>query len=304
MPVYNGALFIKTSLSSIFSQITDEVEVIVVDDGSTDNTVELMHQYFQPYINSQQLVIHSEVNQGVSAARNIGIDHAQGEYIGFVDADDIVFPGYIETLLSALQHPCDIIEFGLKRFVESIDEAVNSAVVYTNDKFGTHAIASVIDRVHSIARWYPPTRIFRAHLFDGVRFPVGVRFCEDLMTIPKLYDQAKTITVLKEAIYAYRTNAESATFTVRPDYIENLITFYNTIQPSNLMRYKYLKMAVAYSIVSCQMKASGHWELPKHIQNDMVALRYTLPIYFNVDLRKITILCYPRLFKFLKRIKK
>lgn len=300
MPVYNGARFIQSSLSSLLNQLTSAFEVIVVDDGSVDNTVALIEADFQDFIARQQLVVISEKNQGVSAARNTGIGHAKGDYIGFMDADDLMLPTYVETVSRAIIDGSDIVEFGFKKFVDSVDETTLNTAEYSNEAFGHHATADIIDQVYSTARWYPWTRVFKRNLFDQVRFPVGVSFCEDLMTIPKLYEKSNTIVVLERAIYGYRSNANGATLTVGPNYVDNLIAFYDTIPQSGSIRHDYFKLSVAYAIYSCQMKKDDDWALPIKIQKDLFKLRYKWSIYKNVETRRIAILLFPKLARIIK----
>ena len=87
MPVYNGANTVSYAVDSVLSQSYKDFELIVVDDGSTDHTLELLKKYREA---DSRVRIITQSNQGVSAARNTGIDHAKGKYIGFIDADDLV----------------------------------------------------------------------------------------------------------------------------------------------------------------------------------------------------------------------
>lgn len=302
MPVYNGVQYIQQTLNSLCPQLTNEVEVIVVDDGSQDDTVSVIHQHFSTFIQTQQLRVLSQSNQGVSAARNLGIENAFGNYIGFMDADDLALPNYIVTLLNAITQNVDIIEFGFKTFLNTVEEAINKPAIYTNNQFGLHETSSVIDRVYSTARWYPWSRLFKKNLLKEVRFPVGVRFCEDLMTIPKLYDNAKTILVLPDALYGYRTNPNSATFKVGEDYIDKLIAFYHSIPNSGLIRHDYLRISVAFGIISCQTKSTGSWKLPIDIQHDLNKMRWNLSIYQNLETRRVLILLYPMIYKMILKI--
>jgi len=82
MPVYNGAAFIEQALQSVWRQNTPETQFIVVDDGSTDGTAKLLADY------QSRLTVISQVNRGAPAARNVGLNRATGDYIGFIDADE------------------------------------------------------------------------------------------------------------------------------------------------------------------------------------------------------------------------
>lgn len=111
IPAYNTGENIQNLLQGISDQVTDEVEVIVVDDGSQDNTLEQARHFEKNGIR----VIHQE-NQGVGPARNRGIEESSAEYIWFVDADDIITPNAVKILLETiLQHPSDCYLFGVER---------------------------------------------------------------------------------------------------------------------------------------------------------------------------------------------
>jgi len=302
MPVYNGGDFVSDALRSILQQACAQMEIIVIDDGSTDGSADLIRGLFKAYLVSGQLRLLVQENRGVSAARNAGLDVARGSYIGFVDADDVVLPGYVEQALRGMQTGADIIEFGFCMFSGKAQTARFSATAHANRRFGLHRTAHVIDGVYAMARWYPCTRIFRAGLFDGIRFPSKIRFCEDLMTVPALYERSSTVLSLREALYGYRRNPAGATLNVRADYIGNLCRYYESIPRSGLRRHDYLRMAVAYSIQSCRMKFGQNIRLDGVISSDMRRLRYMPSVYRDIPPRRILVQLYPSAFELLWRI--
>ena len=106
IPAYNAEDYIARCIDNVLAQSQPDVEIIVVDDGSTDNTPEIADWYARKYENV--VAIHQE-NGGISEARNAGIRYANGEFIGFVDADDMIYPGMVERLYkSAKKNNCDI----------------------------------------------------------------------------------------------------------------------------------------------------------------------------------------------------
>jgi glycosyltransferase involved in cell wall biosynthesis len=301
VPVFNGKAFIVDSLYSLMSQASPAIEVIVVDDGSQDNTVDLIKEHFGQSLSAQQLVLCTQQNQGVSVARNHGITKAKGAYIGFMDGDDLVQPHYFSTLLKAIEKKPDVIEFGFKTFAQSIEETYKKPALYSNTKFGQHSMNDVMTKVYTTSKWYPWTRLFKKELFHSVHFPVGVKFCEDVMTIPNLYEKAQTIFVLPDALYAYRTNLNSATYKVGPDYVENIVRYYQTIPHSGHIKHDYLRISFAYTIISCQIKVTNDWALPQFIQHDMHQLRNCLPLYWQINPRVLMMLLYPKVFKWLRK---
>lgn len=99
IPAYNAEFFIRQTLSSVVQQTYQNLEIIVVDDGSKDNTVKLVRDFT---LSDPRVNLISQPNLGVSAARNLGIEKASGEFIAFIDADDIYFPHAIEKLTNAM----------------------------------------------------------------------------------------------------------------------------------------------------------------------------------------------------------
>ena len=97
VPVYNCAKYIKKCLDSLINQTFKNIEIILVNDGSTDNSEEIIQSY-----DDNRIVYIKQKNQGPSAARNLGIDLAKGEYIGFVDSDDWIDADYYEKLYNAI----------------------------------------------------------------------------------------------------------------------------------------------------------------------------------------------------------
>jgi glycosyltransferase involved in cell wall biosynthesis len=114
IPSYNGGLYIKEAVDSALSQTYQPVEVVVIDDGSADNT----RQVLEPYIESKKIFYIYQKNKGLSAARNTGIKNARGTYIALLDSDDIFLPTKIERQVNFMElHPkcdlcyCDIVHF-------------------------------------------------------------------------------------------------------------------------------------------------------------------------------------------------
>ena len=125
IPVYNVAEYLTQCLDSVYTQVRDNDEVILVDDGSTDNSGSICEEYKLKY--RQTIIIHKE-NGGLSDARNAGIKVATGEYIYFVDSDDWLAPNAISTLLDyAIENKCDVVQGGLFY-------AYNDCLLYDNSK--------------------------------------------------------------------------------------------------------------------------------------------------------------------------
>ena len=96
MPAYNSELYIGKSIESVLSQEYSYFELLVVDDGSKDDTLKCLNQYA---LADKRIKVFSQTNQGVSVARNIGLDNAKGEYIAFLDSDDLWDRNYLQVMV-------------------------------------------------------------------------------------------------------------------------------------------------------------------------------------------------------------
>ena len=137
IPTYNNAELITATLTSIHQSITDEVEIIIVNDGSTDLTEERIKAFYREH-NCNNVKYINQKNQGVAITRNVGLTQATGKYIGFVDSDDIVCADYFTILLPKLrEEKYDIVEFNLTRNINNL---------YQNKPGAKHALAEHDDK--------------------------------------------------------------------------------------------------------------------------------------------------------------
>lgn len=196
IPVYNAALYLNECLNSVLNQSFVDIEVICVNDGSTDNSLEIINDFGRK---DTRIRLVNQQNQGVSAARNVGIAIAQGEYIGFVDADDYVSVDYFEQFIKhsgsdmAGIKPSD---FDMKQL-----DTVNKTQLYQ------HMLAS--DSFNSVC-----FKIFKRDLVvkNKVFFTVGMRLGEDAHFILNFLQYATTVALFSDNQgYFYRENVESAT---------------------------------------------------------------------------------------------
>ena len=206
IPVYNGRKFIGFCLDSIYSLSLqeEEFEVVVIDDCSTDNTLEILNDYASKH--SNMVVLHQEVNLRQGAARNRGIDIAKGEYIAFCDADDtIVTDGVMNALKAVSETKADICYFDFE--YETSDGAWR---LFEMPKETRNTILSASDYLNNYYTCYynaPWRNLYRADFLrkTGVRFVEGVRW-EDCDWTVKVYAQAKTIQFVDGVGYRYVQN--------------------------------------------------------------------------------------------------
>lgn len=173
VPVYNAEMFIHQCFDSIRQQTYGEFEVIAVDDGSTDRSGAICDEY--ALMDKRFKVVH-KFNGGVSSARNIGIDNADGEWIAFIDSDDYVSPTYLENLV--LYSDFDLVIGGYRTF------PTKHSVQLPNESFSSQNIGMFIDR-HLTRLYYvtPWGKLYRRCIVKryNLKFDFSIRFSEDML---------------------------------------------------------------------------------------------------------------------------
>lgn len=214
IPVYNVEHTLGRCVESVLRQDVPDMEVILVDDGSTDACGQMCDDWAKK--DRRVSVIHQK-NMGLSAARNTGLDVAVGEYITFVDSDDYLMPDTYPDLIEELEREQDVdmVEFGMthengRRLpVELYDCIYHSAREYWLDTMAwNHA--------------YACNKIFRAGLFDGLRFTAG-RLFEDVLLLPYLLHRVGSIVTSDRAGYVYCDNPEGISSVVSVASLSQLL---------------------------------------------------------------------------------
>ena len=186
IPVYNVKSYLNRCIESVLTQTYQNLEVIIVDDGSFDGSSEICDAFAQR--DSRVKVLH-QVNQGLSAARNAGIEISSGEWVAFLDSDDYVEPSIYEDLLNlAMRHNVDLCSCNSRAFNEDM------SIAYTNIDTAQETIYSyrevVFDLVHqSKIRFEVWNKLWKRSLIGEVRFKVG-QVCEDVYFDRILYSWA------------------------------------------------------------------------------------------------------------------
>lgn len=205
VPIYKTEKYISKCVDSILSQTYTNLEVVLVDDGSPDRCGAICDEYAAR--DSRVKVIHKE-NEGVSVARNAGIDAAKGEYVAFVDSDDYVMPSYIERLCNAVVNDCSdmavcnmIREEGLKReaMLKLDDCVVRGSRIYRYMKR--------VNRALLFPLLYGPIwrRIFKMDIIKehNIRFTRALNVGEDEVMLCEYLQYARTVSVISDALYVY-----------------------------------------------------------------------------------------------------
>lgn len=203
IPVYNGGKYLQRCLNSVSNQHYEQLEIIIINDGSTDNTSLICDEYVTK---ENRAIVISQENQGVSAARNAGLDIATGDYIYFLDADDYILTNGIKDLMSkACNTSADIVVAGY--YVGDQFDKVEISPYHTNDL--ENYLCSILTGKNHSALW---NKLFRSRLFEEVRFPEDICYMEDRAIIVSIIVRYKPkIFFMDEPVYFYFQNKSSIT---------------------------------------------------------------------------------------------
>ncbi len=203
VPVYRVEEYLERCVESILSQTYENLEVILVDDGSPDRCPAICDAYVGK--DARVKVIHQE-NKGLSGARNAGIELAAGEYLAFVDSDDYVSPHFIEGLYELLQETgCGIgqCRFSYVKGEKLTEEGDSAFCIYRGESLMEQLYGPEEKATYFVVAW---NKLYRAELFKetGIRYPEG-RIHEDEATTYQLFHAAKKLAFLDKAMYGYYT---------------------------------------------------------------------------------------------------
>lgn len=203
VPIYKVEKYLNRCVDSIINQTYQNLEIILVDDGSPDNSGLISDEYAS--IDHRVKVIHQS-NGGLSDARNAGIDIATGDYIGFVDSDDFIHPDMFRDLYDRIQkHDADIAQCSYRAVTEDtfIDPGADNEKVINN----LEALELIYTRynVDYVVAW---DKLYRKHLFDSIRFPKA-KIHEDEFTTYKLFYLSGKIVVFDKKYYYYYQSPDS-----------------------------------------------------------------------------------------------
>lgn len=242
IPIYNALNYIEECLSSVFRQTYPHIEIIVIDDASTDNSAELVENILKKSPFPFCLIKQNE-NRGVSVARNTGINKAEGEYIYLLDADDYIDDHCIECFVSiAKRDMCDMV-FARHKDI-SADGSVISEYKKLNDTiFDNPFLAHVQDKLTTMAGNRFVRRDFL--LSSGVKFKENTRYEDNIWSF-SLAIKAKKVSTTGTVTYYYRMHNDSFTSSSKYDskkldYLYYMMQCYeqvsSEIKPSNLYHY-------------------------------------------------------------------
>lgn len=230
VPVYNVEKYLKRCVESIRNQTYKDLEILLVDDGSTDSSPEICEEYAK--VDERISVIHKK-NGGLSDARNVGLQHAAGEFVYFCDSDDYIEQTLVADCVKRMEEEAaDMLIFDFYRVQEG-------TFTICTENLPLNAFS--LEEVPKLLLTSPSAcnRVFRMDFLKktGIIFPVG-RLYEDLGTIPKLYLAARKISYIDKPYYYYEIRSGSImtsarfekAFQDRTDMIKEILNYYKDLK--------------------------------------------------------------------------
>lgn len=205
VPVYNVEKYISRCIDSIIRQSFRNMEIILVDDGSTDNSLKLCESYAQK---DNRIKLIAKENEGSSVARNIGLGLAEGEYIVFIDSDDSLEFDFVETLLKVAEfHSADICICGYKKDGKNclIDEYGKTELITDRSMLGK---ALIVERRIGVMPW---GKIYKKECIGNIRFIKG-RINEDDLFCHQVFSHCSSVVKVNLPLYIYTKNNTGVTY--------------------------------------------------------------------------------------------
>lgn len=228
IPVFNKEKYIAECLTSIITQTYTNLEILLIDDGSTDKSGQICDQFSNE--DKRIKVIH-KANGGVSSARNTGLRLAQGECISFVDADDCVDKEYISKMYEKIiDTKADISFCGYSKLINTNLYEINESLPeYVNVNTQDEAFVDFLCRLFTLKNYIFGSCcriLFRKTLAKDIYFNPSIKISEDLLFLVNLMLKAKAITSVNQPLYFYRQVSASVSQSYKRDYLNNQVQLY------------------------------------------------------------------------------
>jgi glycosyltransferase involved in cell wall biosynthesis len=244
VPVYKVEKFLSKCVDSILNQTYRNIEIILIDDGSPDNSPAICDEYAEK--DNRIKVIHQR-NAGQAGARNAGLAICRGEYIAFVDSDDYIEPNMMEAMLNAaVNNDCDIVRCNcatIKDGVRTEQEAVFRS--------GCMSKKDYMDLIMTDCMGSQPCfALYKSTLWGKIRFPEG-RVFEDLAVIYKIYHLCTSpCYIINEPFYNYLLHSESTSFRISPTKNYDIFQAFKE-------RYEFAEKYYPNLVLACLRKAAS-----------------------------------------------
>ncbi len=243
IPVYNVDKYLTQCIDSVINQTYKNIEIILIDDGSTDESGKICDEYKK--IDDRIIVIHKS-NGGLSSARNEGIEKSRGEYIQFIDSDDYIDTDTIEIMYNVIcKYNADVISYS--HYILNNEHKICNCTGEIKQIDKIEAIKEIMldDKIRN----YSWEKLWKRRLFNNIKYPLGKKF-EDLRTTPLVFEKAEKIVVYDIPKYYYRQRSDSImgqqSNQLRIEYIKAVCEMNKYLKE----KYPHIEKFLNYNIVN------------------------------------------------------
>ncbi|MFV0207698.1 glycosyltransferase family 2 protein [Empedobacter falsenii] len=237
IPVYNTEEFVVSCIDSVLAQSYTNFELIIIDDGSSDDSYEILKKY-----DDKRIKLIQQENKGVSATRNRGIDLAKGDYICFIDSDDYIDKNYLENFVKKIYNKENLLIQDIQRFGKRKANYISDKFYLSNNMREIIVFNRLFANGGPVAKFYSTEIIHK----NDIRFKLETSYGEDLIFFLEYLKYVKSITYLDVSGYNYNYNNTSAstkrhsfqTYIDVNNSISEFVKFYHIID-SELLRISY-----------------------------------------------------------------
>lgn len=314
VPVYNAEKTIEKCLNSLLTQKDVKLEIICINDGSEDNTLNILKTYENKYNN---IVVVSQQNKGVSKTRNLGIDIAKGDYIMFVDADDFLKENSLRTI--DLSEQLDLYKFGYAYSYKNVyqENSFGNRKIVINENNCNQVFVDVMNNINENMVW---AQLYKREILDGIRFDTNIFYAEDILFNSYVLRKIKTLEYIDSIIYFYERQDTSVTnnftYEIVKNKVLNICTVFAEIIEKNPsvqkeLEIKSIREALPQIIMMSETKynfieeSNYLQQVFKNIKpNDIPELRYKIGYSLLSKKHYKLFKVYSKLYVFLKKVKK
>lgn len=314
VPAYNAEKTIEKCLNSLLTQNGVKLEIICINDGSEDDTLNILKSYENRYNN---IVVVSQQNKGVSKTRNLGIDIAKGNYIMFVDADDFLKEDSLCRI--DLSEQLDLYKFGYAYSYKNVyqENSFENKKIVIDESNCNKVFVDVMNNIKENMVW---GQLYKREILDDIRFDSNIFYAEDILFNSYVLRKIKTLEYIDSIIYFYERQDTSVTNNFTYEIVKNKVlnicdVFAEIIKenPSvqKELEIKSIREALPQIIMMSETKYNFIEESDylqqvfKNIKpNDIPELRYKIGYSLLAKKRYKLFKIYCKLYAFLKKVKK
>lgn len=295
IPAYNCEKYIEKCIKSIIEQKDDLIEIIIINDGSTDNTLQICEELATKYNNIKLI---NQENKGVSYARNIGIENANGKYVMFVDSDDYLVENSLEAVKQLLTKDIDVLRCSY--IVNGKKE-----MIFTKKTFDMYEF---FQKTNQNVVW---GQAIKRELLNDIRFNEEIFYGEDLLFNCQLYKKCKNIKYTDIVLYNYRQSVDSVSRNYKNSKVKNkidnliyvfneIIAQYNEEDLTKIIENKFIGELVPQIMMLTFDKDVNKQEVLKHFE-EILSNDIFEKVFKDIDENELTMCRYKKAYKFMKQ---